>query len=47
MLLALKMMNLDKSNWKNTRLGDISEIQYGSSIKSTDGDDGYKTFRMN
>ena len=41
------MINLDKQHWKYVYLGDICKIQYGSSVKSTDNHDGYKTFRMN
>jgi type I restriction enzyme S subunit len=40
-------MNLQISQWKQFRIGEISEIQYGSSLKFTEGLSGYKTFRMN
>lgn len=40
-------MNLKFSEWKKFRIGDISDIQYGSSLKFTESASGYKTFRMN
>ncbi len=40
-------MNLKTSQWKQFKIGEISKIQYGSSLKFTEGISGYKTFRMN
>jgi len=40
-------MNLEKRRWTKAKIGNIGEVQYGSSIKSTDSEDGYRTFRMN
>jgi hypothetical protein len=40
-------MNLNKVKWKIVSFGEICKIQYGSSFKSTDSLEGYKTFRMN
>ncbi|MEJ7827715.1 MAG: restriction endonuclease subunit S [Segetibacter sp.] len=40
-------MNLNRETWQTVKIGQISEVQYGSSMKSTDSEHGYKTFRMN
>ncbi|MCJ7447743.1 MAG: restriction endonuclease subunit S [Bacteroidales bacterium] len=40
-------MKFDKGKWIMIPIGGISKIQYGSSFKSTDLVEGYKTFRMN
>lgn len=41
------MTTLKKNKWKIIPIGKLSEIQYGSSFKSSDDAEGYKTFRMN
>jgi restriction endonuclease S subunit len=40
-------MNLNKQSWEYVPIGNFATIQYGSSHKSTDSAEGFKTFRMN
>lgn len=41
------MMSFNRNLWQNVSIGEISEVQYGCSHKSSDSLNGYKTFRMN